>query len=352
MSLTADQHKQLGNEHFKHKEYEEAITEYTRAIVKDPKQAVYYTNRANCYLKLEKYQHVINDCERAIELDPKSVFDLSSHLYLIDTQQMGKAQVELQLPFEALASLRKAYDFAQEQRSGSAKDIVGLLLEAKKQRWIELERSRIAEVSETYCYLKGLIEDDFSRRALALDKESPCYSEDVIELGREKEERLRQLDRMLERAGKPDEYAAPYLKTRQENDFQSADNNQEQESATPRSDATLTPVPEDYKDSMTTDSSENPKDATDKSSRKTLAPRVVPDYFLDKITFEFMHDPVISTKSGITYERKMIQEHFAHGRMFDPIAQVPMTEQDLIPNRALKDACEAYLEENGWAVDY
>ncbi|KAG0269717.1 STIP1 y and U box-containing protein 1 [Actinomortierella ambigua] len=298
-SLTADQHKQLGNEHFKKKEYEEAITEYSRAIVKDPRQAVYYTNRANCYLKLDKYQNVINDCERAIEFEPKS-----------------------------------SYEFAQGQQSGFAKEIIGLIQEAKKQKWIELERARIAEVSGTYRYMKGLIDDDFKRRALALDKESPLYAEEVIELGQEKEDRLRQLDHMLQRAGEPDEYAAPYLQ---------------------RSTGASNTMPNGHHDAPKLDGSEHHDDlkkASNKWPRKNLAPRVVPDHFLDKITFEFMHDPVISIKSGISYERKMMQEHFSYGRMFDPIAQVPMTERDLIPNRALKDACEAYLAENGWAVDY
>ncbi|KAF9975746.1 STIP1 y and U box-containing protein 1 [Actinomortierella ambigua] len=348
-SLTADQHKQLGNEHFKNREYEEAITEYTRAIVKDPKHAVYYTNRANCYLKLDKFQNVINDCERALEFDPKS---LKAYYF------MGKAQVELLLPYEALASLKKAYDFAQEQRSGFVKEIVGLILEAKKQRWIEMERVRIAEVSETYRYMKGLIDEDFKRRASSLDKESPYYTEEVIALGQEKEERLRQLDRMLQRAGEPDEYAAPYLKRstgiskpEQDDDhgaFKPANVSQDEAMSTPRSDATLMSTPKT--DAMDRDDDSIKENV--KWPRKNLAPRVVPDYFLDKIMFEFMHDPVISAKSGISYERKMILEHFSYGRMFDPIAQVPMTERDLIPNRALKEACDAYLAENGWAVDY
>jgi len=90
-NLTAEQHKLKGNDYFKTKAYDDAIQEYSTAIVcektsrslslslslspsrrctilpliytltapclpclqvKDPKIAVYYCNRANCYLKV------------------------------------------------------------------------------------------------------------------------------------------------------------------------------------------------------------------------------------------------------------------------------------------------------------
>ncbi|KAF9983191.1 hypothetical protein BGZ65_002078 [Modicella reniformis] len=79
----------------------------------------------------------------------------------------------------------------------------------------------------------------------------------------------------------------------------------------------------------------------------------VPDYLLDKITFSIMRDPVISIKSGISYERKTLLEHFSYGRMFDPVcgAQMPLTKDDIIPNRALKEACDDFLAKNKWAED-
>ncbi|GJJ77610.1 STIP1 homology and U-box containing protein 1 [Entomortierella parvispora] len=306
-TLTADQHKLMGNEHFKLKAFDEAIAEYSTAIVKDPKVAAYYSNRANCYLKLEKYTMVVSDCERVVELEPKSV----KGYYF-----MGKANLELSQPSEAYAMLKKAYEFALEQRSSFTKDIVLLISEAKKQKWLEEERRRIAQVSETYRYLAGLIEGDFQRQVDALDTTSEGYQESLSDFKVDRAMRLEQLETMMQRAGAPHEYAKPYLS---------------------------------HKDSLSNgtgpQSSPNPNAAT-------TTPREVPDYMLDKITFEFMHDPVISTKSGISYERATLLEHFSHGRMFDPVAQVPLTERDIIPNRALKEACEDFISKNGWAVDY
>ena len=43
-----------------------------------------------------------------------------------------------------------------------------------------------------------------------------------------------------------------------------------------------------------------------------LQKREVPDYLCGKISFELMRDPVI-TPSGITYDRKDIEEHLQVG---------------------------------------
>ncbi|XP_067633988.1 RNA polymerase II-associated protein 3 isoform X2 [Eurosta solidaginis] len=69
----ANDFKDKGNKYVKLGEYEKAIFEYTRAIDIFPEDAVYYCNRALCYLKLEKYNICIEDCEQAIEIDNLSV---------------------------------------------------------------------------------------------------------------------------------------------------------------------------------------------------------------------------------------------------------------------------------------
>ncbi|KAF9432200.1 STIP1 y and U box-containing protein 1 [Entomortierella beljakovae] len=291
--MSSDEHKLKGNEHFKRKEYDEAIQEYTTAIVKNPGVAAYYSNRANCYLKLEKYDKVITDCERVVELEPKS-----------------------------------AYVLALEQRSAFVKEIVMIISEAKKQKWIEEERRRLAQVSETYRYLSSLINQDIQRQIDELDKNGSGYQDDVIYLRSEKDQRLKELECMVQQAGIPDQNAKPYLQHKHK-----------QSSA-----SLISPV--------SSPQIHEPTDKTDEKDSSLFQIREVPDYFLDKITFEFMHDPVISTKSGITYERSTLLEHFSYGRMFDPVAQTPMTEADIIPNRALKEACDDYLSKNGWAVDY
>lgn len=78
--------------------------------------------------------------------------------------------------------------------------------------------------------------------------------------------------------------------------------------------------------------------------------QVVPDYLVDGITFEIMHDPVI-TPSGSSFDRVGIVKYVEQAGV-DPITRVNMTVRDLRPNYALKAACEDFLDKNGWAVDW
>lgn len=227
-----------------------------------------------------------------------------------------------------------AYELALEQRSAFTKDIVAIIAEAKKQRWIEQERRRIAQVSDTYRYLSGLIEQDIQRQVDAIDKTSSEYQDYLTDLRAEKEERLKQLEAITQRAGIPDDNVRPYIERKGSNINKT--NGVISPEATPEPARAMYMDHEPYK----------------KPILAPTAPREVPDYMLDKITFEIMHDPVISIKSGISYERSTLLEHFSYGRMFDPVAQVPLTERDVVPNRALKETCEDFLSKNGWAVDY
>lgn len=77
-------------------------------------------------------------------------------------------------------------------------------------------------------------------------------------------------------------------------------------------------------------------------------PAEVPDHLCCKITLDILRDPVI-TPSGITYERAVILEHLQKVGKFDPITREPLHVSDLIPNLAIKEAVEAYLEDHGWA---
>jgi STIP1 homology and U-box containing protein 1 len=57
------------------------------------------------------------------------------------------------------------------------------------------------------------------------------------------------------------------------------------------------------------------------------------------------------TRRGKSYERSTIMEHLRHHQT-DPLTREPLYPHDLVPNLGLKQACEEFLEENGWAVDW
>ncbi|KAK4270162.1 hypothetical protein QN277_023241 [Acacia crassicarpa] len=86
----------------------------------------------------------------------------------------------------------------------------------------------------------------------------------------------------------------------------------------------------------------------------------VPDYFRCPISYSVLRDPVI-TPSGHTYEREEILRHlgkvsdkkkrkkYHEKNHFDPITQEPLDPSQLVPNLAIKEAVEAFIEKHAWA---
>ncbi|XP_014247279.1 small glutamine-rich tetratricopeptide repeat-containing protein alpha-like isoform X2 [Cimex lectularius] len=66
----AEKLKTEGNSAMNSNLFSEAIALYTKAISHDPKNAVYYCNRAAAHSKLHNYTQAIVDCKIAIEIDP------------------------------------------------------------------------------------------------------------------------------------------------------------------------------------------------------------------------------------------------------------------------------------------
>ncbi|KAK9383449.1 uncharacterized protein V2V93DRAFT_383337 [Kockiozyma suomiensis] len=83
--LEAMKLKDQGNGFFREKKYVEAITSYTSAIttLKPETNAVFYSNRAACYIALEKYDLAIEDCLAALAKDSSHVKSLErcAHCY-------------------------------------------------------------------------------------------------------------------------------------------------------------------------------------------------------------------------------------------------------------------------------
>ncbi|XP_029619778.1 STIP1 homology and U box-containing protein 1-like [Salmo trutta] len=84
---------------------------------------------------------------------------------------------------------------------------------------------------------------------------------------------------------------------------------------------------------------------------QAMQKREIPDYLCGKISFELMREPCI-TPSGITYDRKDIEEHLQRVGHFDPVTRSPLTQDQLIPNLAMKEVIDAFIQENGWVEDY
>ena len=73
----ANEAKEEGNNYFRTKDYDNAISMYSRAIVLCPIDdehketlSVFYGNRAAAYFSVEEYECVVDDCSSALDLKP------------------------------------------------------------------------------------------------------------------------------------------------------------------------------------------------------------------------------------------------------------------------------------------
>uniref|UniRef100_A0A0A9WFW2 Small glutamine-rich tetratricopeptide repeat-containing protein alpha n=1 Tax=Lygus hesperus TaxID=30085 RepID=A0A0A9WFW2_LYGHE len=97
----AEKLKTDGNTAMNNGLFNEAIELYTKAINYDPKNAVYYCNRAAAHSKLRNHQQAIVDCKIAIEIDPS---------YSKAYGRLGLAYCGLDDYNNALTNYKRAYD--------------------------------------------------------------------------------------------------------------------------------------------------------------------------------------------------------------------------------------------------
>ncbi|OAY46519.1 outer envelope protein 64, chloroplastic [Manihot esculenta] len=73
LERNAEMAKEKGNQAFKDKQWQKAVSYYTEAIRLSGKNATYYSNRAAAYLELGSFIQAEADCTEAINLDKKNV---------------------------------------------------------------------------------------------------------------------------------------------------------------------------------------------------------------------------------------------------------------------------------------
>lgn len=207
----------------------------------------------------------------------------------------AQAQLSINHPNEALSSALMAYDLCTRsaQQTSNAATISALVLRCKKAKWEIRERERIRRRADLLSDLEATLETQ--HKASMDDIEARIESGEVgrIEGQEEKEEGRKDWEK------KRDDLRTAFALSDPDN----------------------------------------------------LEKREVPDFLVDGITFEIMHDPVV-TKNGRSYERATIIEHLKRSPT-DPLTREPLTIDELRPNIALKEACTEFMEKNsGWVYDW
>lgn len=84
---SADELKQLGNEAFSRKDFDEAISFYSEAIKINPKNHVLFSNRSACYAGKKEWTAAAEDAKVCIKIDPT---------FIKGYYRLANAQIELE----------------------------------------------------------------------------------------------------------------------------------------------------------------------------------------------------------------------------------------------------------------
>lgn len=256
-------------------------------IQKNSREPTFFTNRALTRLRLEKWPGVEQDARAAIALyGQESPNRLKSSGYLV------QALLGQQQPQPAYDVAIEAYRDSLSSKSPQTENLSKLVLRAKQQIWALKETRRLREMNDTLAMVEGLIEAELQRSLD--DLRGQLNAGEIGEIGFVEDEKA--------------------LRADAERNIQ------------------------------------NTREAFRAASKGEIAERVVPDYLVDGISFEIMHDPAI-TPSGTSFDRVGIVKYVEQSGT-DPLTRVNMSLKDLRPNYALKAACEEFLDKNGWAVDW
>jgi len=292
-SYQAEQAKEKGNVAFRNGEYHEAEDFYTQAIQKYSRNPLIFTNRANARLKLQRWDLAVNDCLKSLEITGTGQNHKAFYF-------LGLAQLALHHPHEALSSALTAHDQVLHPAPAakiSPKDLEtfsSFVLKCKKAKFAVRDRERLRRQGDLRAELEEALEAHKQR-----DLDDVSQQLDRRELGNvEAAERGHEILTAFD--DKVGELKAVFA-------------------------------------------------AADPTNSK---PREVPDHLVDMITFEPMHDPVI-TKNGHSYERATIYEHLKRSPT-DPLTRDPLTIDDLRNNFGLKAACDEFWESGAseWMVDW
>lgn len=306
-SLTVERQAELlkdrGNTLFKKDRLGPAIEAYTEAITLCPRMPVYYTNRALCHRKRKEWKQVELDCRKALELDRDSV---KAHYML------GLSLLHCDLLEEAIVHLQSALELGRSGKPGNymVEEIWQELAKAKFIQWEQSTNNRKQQQEELRTFCEHLLREDHLRRMNEASNKTASSNgvevDGVIHLD----------DDETDSGSTENRHVEPVEETK-------------------------------IMDEQFSSRLKNLDEIFGKAGAPDY-PAEIPDYLQCKITMDIFRDPVI-TPSGITYEKAALLEHLRKVGKFDPMNREPLQPEQIVPNLALKEAVQTYLNEHGWA---
>lgn len=103
ITVEAERQKTLGNEFITANKPEKAVECYDKAIELDPRNAIYFSNRAAAYSMLGEHFKALDDAKKSCELNPN---------YSKAFNRLGKAHLALGEPEEAVVAFERALELS------------------------------------------------------------------------------------------------------------------------------------------------------------------------------------------------------------------------------------------------
>lgn len=140
--------KEAGNKAYTAKDYEKAIPLYSKAIL-CKQDAIYYSNRAACYIALGEWQKAVDDTTAAINLNPQYVKALNRRANAYDN--LGKYSEAL-LDYTASCIID---NFQNEASSNSVERLLKKFAESKAKEILSTRESKLPSATFVSNYLQS-----------------------------------------------------------------------------------------------------------------------------------------------------------------------------------------------------
>ena len=106
---TADSFKEIGNSAFNLRDFDRAVSSYSKGLELDPTHAILYSNRAAAYIEKHRYEEALSDAEKSISINPGYI--KAYHRKATSLLELGRAQEALDVVQVALNLDPSSKDF-------------------------------------------------------------------------------------------------------------------------------------------------------------------------------------------------------------------------------------------------
>lgn len=178
MSEGALKEKELGNQAYKKKDFDNAILHYSKAIELDPTNLIFHTNLAAVYFEMKKYDESIDECKKAVEVgrEQRADFKLIAKAYnRMGTAHRKKGELELAKgAYEKALTEHRTPDYRQ-----NLSEVESAIKKAAEEAYINPETAEQEKQKGNECFKKGEFADAvkfYSEAVKRNPKDAKIYS--------------------------------------------------------------------------------------------------------------------------------------------------------------------------------